>query len=243
MIKITMKHQINRIIPLCLCLSAFACGDVNCKEIMSGSPLRRYDVSDRIEKINKEIAYLEKNDKDEQATTRLGDLHEQLATIHLEKEDIETALLHINKAFAYKRNNPYLNFIAGLVYGNKGAKSGSKYEIEKAEHYYRQAISLKNDYNEALQALSILLFFYKNEREEPIKIMEGIYERLPSNYRARFTLGRFYYESGKKEDALAVYTALQSDLEKLPDSPIIREMLNNSSSNIQRIQAEIRTNQ
>jgi tetratricopeptide (TPR) repeat protein len=242
MTKVARNRLLTRIIPLCLCLTVFACGDVKCKD-MTSSPLRTYGAPERIEKINKEIASLEKNDKDEKSKIRLGDLHEQLASIYFEKEEFDTSLLHINTAFAYKRNTPYLNYIAGLIYGNKGAKSGSKLEIAKAEQYYRQAISLKNDYNEALKALAILLFFYKKEREEPIKIMEGIYERSRFDYHARFTLGRFYYESGRKEDALDVYLALQSDLEKLPKSPIIEEYLLNCTNNIRKIRAEINTSQ
>ena len=242
MIKVARKRLFIRFIPLFLCLMVFACGDVKCKD-MTSSPLRTYGAPERIEKINKEITSLEKNEKDEKSMIRLGDLHEQLASIYLEMEDYDTSLLYINKAFAYKRNTPYLNYIAGLIYGNKGAKSGSKSEIAKAEQYYRQAITLKNDYHEALKALAILLFFYKKEREEPIKIMEGIYQRSRFDYHGRFMLGRFYYESGRKEDALDVYLVLQSDLEKLPKSPIIEEYLKNCTNNIRKIRAEINTSQ
>jgi hypothetical protein len=55
----------------------FACGDVKCKD-MTSSPLRTYGAPERIEKINKEITSLEKNEKDEKSMIRLGDLHEQL---------------------------------------------------------------------------------------------------------------------------------------------------------------------
>jgi TolA-binding protein len=243
MSKYIKKRLFTRIIPLCLCLIVTACDDVKCKNPMSGSPLRQYGESERIEKINKEITSLEKNFKDEKAIARLGDLYEQLASIYFDKEDLETSLLHANRAFAYKRNTANLNYIAGVIYGNKGAKSGSKEEIAKAEQYYRQAISIKKDYNQALQALAILLFFYKKERKEPIKIMEEIYERSRFDYRARFTLGRFYYEAGKKEDALDVYLALQSELEKLPKSPIIQEYLINCEKNIKKIRAEMQTSQ
>jgi tetratricopeptide (TPR) repeat protein len=242
MSKHTKKRLFTRIIPLIVCLIAFACDDVKCKG-MSGSSLRQYGPEERIEKINKELASLEKNPKDEKAITRLGDLHEQLATIYLDKEEFDTALLHINKAFSYKRNNPYLNYMAGLIYGHWATKSNSKDDIAKAENYYRQAIALKKDYTDALHALAMLLFFSKKERQEPIKIIEGIYEQFPSNYRVRFTLGRFYYESGRKQDALDIYTALRLDLEKLPDSPIKQEFLTNCINNIKKVQAELGTSQ
>jgi tetratricopeptide (TPR) repeat protein len=216
----------------------FTCGDVKCKDTKSVSSLRQYGEPERIEKISKELTLLEKKFKDEKTIIRIGDLYEQLASIYFEKEDLETSLLYINKAFTYKRNTAYLNFIAGVIYGNKGAKSKSKEDISKAEQYYRKAISLKKDNNEALKALAILLFFYKKEREEPIKIMEEIYQRSRYDYHARFTLGRFYYETGKKNDALDVYLALQADLAKLPDSPIVQEYLLNCKKNIQKIRSE-----
>ena len=231
----------TRIIPLCLCLIIFGCGDTKCKDVMSGSSLRRYGDDERIEKINKELASLEKKKQNRQVLTRLGDLHEQLATIYLDKEDLDTAISYVNKAFSYKRNTPYLNYMAGLIYGNRAAKSGSKDETLKAESYYRKAIELKSDYTDAMEALAILLFFSKKEREEPIKIVENIYVRNPYNYRARFTLGRFYYETGREQDALDVYTALQSDLQKLPDSSLTREFLSNCTSNINKIRAELGT--
>ena len=225
-----------------LCIVIYGCGDLSCKDITSSS-LRRYEASDRIETINKEITILQKKDNDLNAIARLGDLNEQLATIYLEKEDFSTALLHINKAFENKRNTPYLNFMAGLAHGNIGAKSGSKDEISQAEKYYRHAIELKENYEEAWYALAVLLFLYKNERKEPIKILEDLCGRSPWYYTARFALGRFYYESGRKEDALNIYLALQTDLEKLPNSPVIREYIQNSSENIQRIRAEMQINQ
>jgi tetratricopeptide (TPR) repeat protein len=230
------------IIPFFLCLVIYGCGDFNCKE-MSSSSLRRYGAQERIEKINKEVTSLEKNAKDQKTIERLGDLHEQLATIYLDEENFDASLTNINKAFYYKRNTPYLNYLAGLIYGNFATKSGSKDDVAKAEQYYRKAIELKNDYTEALHALAMLLFFSKKERQEPIKIVEGLYERNPSNYRVRFTLGRFYYESGRKQDALDVYTALRVDLQKAPDSPIIQEFLNNCINNIKKIRAELGTSQ
>jgi tetratricopeptide (TPR) repeat protein len=227
-----------KIIPIFLCLNLFGCGDFSCKD-MSSSSLRRYGAPERIEKINKEISSLEKGTKDEKTTERLGDLHEQLATIYLDQEEYDSSLTHINKAFYYKRNTPYLNYLAGLIYGNFATKSGSKDDAAKAEQYYKKAIELKNDYTEALHALAMLLFFSKKERQEPIKIVEGLYEKNPSNYRVRFTLGRFYYESGRKQDALDVYNALRVDLQKAPDSPIIQEFLNNCINNIKKIKGEL----
>jgi tetratricopeptide (TPR) repeat protein len=237
------KHRITAKLLLLLSMTFFACKDTGCKDIMKGSSLRRYDVSDRIEKINKEISLLEKNDKDQQSVIRLGDLHEQLATIYIEKEDLDTALIHVDKAFTYRRNNPYLNYLAGLIYGNKGAKSGLKDEINKSEGYYRRAITLKHNYDEALYGLAILLFLYKNERPEPILILEELYKRTPSYYQARFALGRFYYESGRKEEALDIYSILRTDLNKLPDSQIIRTYIESCNANIQKIQNEIHTSQ
>ncbi len=232
-----IRHYFTQAALLCICTLIFGCNDFNC----SGSSLRRYEVSDRIEKINKEISALNKNEKDSKARARLGDLHEQLATIYLDKEDFDTALSHINKAFEYGRNNPYLHYIAGLVYGNRGAKTGSKPEIDRAEKYYRQAAAMKENYGDAWYSLAVLLFLYKNEREEPIKIMEKLYVKSRSNYRVRFALGRFYYESDRKEDALEIYKALQVDLEKSPDSAMMRDYLKISKENINKIQREVQS--
>ncbi len=240
MAKSGKRPVLSKIIPLLLSLTLYACGDLNCRD-MTSSSLRRYGAPERIEKINKEITSLEKNKNDAKAIERLGDLHEQLATIYLDQDDFNNALANINKAFFYKRNTPYLNYLAGLIYGHFSTKSGSKEDVEKAEQYYRKAIELKNDYTEALHALAMLLFFSKKERNEPIKIVEDLYVKHPSNYRVRFTLGRFYYESGRKQDALDVYNALMIDLQKAPESPIIKEFLDNCNINIKKIRAELNT--
>jgi tetratricopeptide (TPR) repeat protein len=234
-----IKSRLIKYTILCICLSFSACNDFSCKGLTCGPSLRNYTASDRIEKINNEISNLLKNEKDTKVRLRLGDLNEQLATIYIDKEDLDNALFHIDSAFKYGRNTPYLNYLAGLVYGNRGAKTGSKDEVDKAEKYYRQAVSLKKDYIDAWYSLAVLLFLYKNERDEPIKILEKIYTQSRSNYRVRFALGRFYYESDRKEDALEIYKTLQVDLEKLPDSPMTREYLSNCRENIQRIMAEI----
>jgi tetratricopeptide (TPR) repeat protein len=232
------KYKIIKYILLCFCILFPACSDFNCKKIIPGSSLRNYGPSDRIEKINKEIAILEKKDKEPVTRKRLGDLNEQLASIYMEKEDLDTTLFHVNNAFKYGRDNPYLNYLAGLVYGNRSAKTGSKDELDKAEKFFRQAVDMKKDYDDAWYSLAVLLFLYKNEREEPIKIIEKIVSRSRSNFRARFTLGRFYYESGRKEDALEIYNILQADLKKLPKSQMAMEYLKSSEENIQKIQDE-----
>ena len=98
---------------------------------------------------------------------------------------------------------------------------------------------MQSNYYDAQNALAILLFYHKNEKEKALSIIEGVVSRNKSSYIARFTLGRFYYEMNNLDKALSVYEDLESDLAKLPPSGIINEFKSQCRENIQRIMSEL----
>jgi tetratricopeptide (TPR) repeat protein len=193
----------------------------------------------RIEDIRTKIAGLEKeNIKDTQTLNRLADQYTTLGTIYLEKRLWDQSIEYYEKGLKYGKDTAGAYYSIGLAYANRGSESDSRDDINKAEFYYKKAIDMQDNYYDAQNALAILLYFHKDEKTKAILIMEEVVGRNKKNYMARFTLGRFYYESNQVSRALSVYEELNSDLEKLPPSGIIEEFKKNCRDNIQRIMME-----
>ncbi|OHD67190.1 MAG: hypothetical protein A2W19_11675 [Spirochaetes bacterium RBG_16_49_21] len=194
----------------------------------------------RIEGIRDKIEDLEKEKiKDVRTLARLADQYTQLGTIYLEKRLWDSAVQNYDKGIKYGKNTPGVFYSIGLAHANRGSERESRDDIDKAEFYYHKAIEMQSNYYDAQNALAILLFYHKNEKEKALSIIEGVVSRNKSSYIARFTLGRFYYEMNNLDKALSVYEDLESDLAKLPPSGIINEFKSQCRENIQRIMSEL----
>ncbi len=204
--------------------------------------IREYTVNaDRnIEELKDRIAELEKEKiKDSRTMASLANNYSRLGTIYVEKRLWDPAIECYLKSMKYGKDTAGLYYSTGLAYGNRGAERDSREDIDKAEHYYRKAIAMQDNYADAQNALAILLFFQKNEKENALSLIEEVVGRNRKNYMARFTQARFYYEMDKLPRALSIYEDLNADLEKLPPSQIIDEYKKNTRDNIQRIMMEV----
>jgi len=204
--------------------------------------LDRYEVTadKTIDDLKNKIADLEKEKiKDTRIMNSLANNYSRLGTIYVEKRLWDPAIESYLKGMKYGKDTAGFYYSMGLAYGNRGTERDSREDIDKAEHYYKKAIAMQENYADAQNALAILLFFQKNEKNEALSLIEEVVSRNRKNYMARFTQARFYYEMDKLPRALSIYEELNADLEKLPPSGVIEEYKKNCRENIQRIMMEV----
>ncbi len=201
----------------------------------------KVDTDKNIQEVKEKIADLEKEKiKDTRTMNSLANNYSRLGTIYVEKRLWDPAIECYLKSMKYGKDTPGLYYSAGLAYGNRGAERDSREDIDKAEHYYKKAIVMQENYSDAQSALAILLFYHKEEKDKALSIIEEVVGRNKNNYMARFTQARFYYEMDNLPRALSVYEDLNADLEKLPPSEIIEDYRKNCRDNIQRIMIEVK---
>ncbi len=206
------------------------------------SLLRDYTVNEdkKIRAITERIDELEKEKvKDTMTLRRLGDQYSLLGTVYLEKGLWNQAVAAFEKSVARGKTTPEVLYSLGLAHANRGKEANDPDDIEKAEAFYRRALAARKDFSDARNALAILLFFERDDREQGLAMAREVVAGDSKFYIGRFTLGRFYYEMGRPREALAVYEELYSDLEKLPPSEIIEGYKKDCRGNIQRIMAEM----
>ncbi len=200
----------------------------------------RVDTDKNIQELKEKIADLEKEKiKDTRTMNSLANNYSRLGTIYVEKRLWDPAIECYLKSMKYGKDTPGLYYSAGLAYGNRGAERDSREDIDRAEHYYKKAIAMQENYSDAQNALAILLFYHKEEKDKALSIIEEVVGRNKYNYMARFTQARFYYEMDRLPRALSIYEELNADLGKLPPSEIIEEYKKNCRDNIQRIMMEV----
>ncbi|MBN2159400.1 MAG: tetratricopeptide repeat protein [Spirochaetes bacterium] len=206
------------------------------------SPLREYRVNtDRqIRETRDRIAEIEKeNSRDMKNIERLRDQYSRLGTIYLQKSLWDMAIESFERSVKYGAT-PGVLYSLGIAHANRGVERDSMDDIDRAESYYKKALAMKDDLNDARNALAILLFYHKDEKDRALAMAEEVVARDKNFYIARFTLGRFYYEMNRPARALSVYEELYADLERLPPSDIINDYKNQCRENIQRIMSEMR---
>lgn len=199
------------------------------------------DKDSKIQEIKEKIAPLEKDAiKDTKTLDTLANQYSRLGTIYIEKGLWDLAIENYEKAIKYGKDTAGVYYSAGLAYANRGSEKNDSGDMDRAESLYRKAVAMQENYYDAQNALAILLFYHKDEKESATEIMQGVVARNKKNYIARFTLGRFYYELGKLPQALSIYEDLSADFDKLPQSEIINDYKKNARENIQRIMTEMR---
>lgn len=175
---------------------------------------------------------LEKADK-------VGKSYEKLGKKYLQNKNWTPGIEALNRSVEYGSSGARVHYLLGAAYANRGKELSNEDDIKKAEIHYKRAIELNDKMNSARYGLGILTFYIKKDTDKGIKIMKSIMKRNREYYSARFALGRFYYETGKKSSSLSVYEELYSDLLKKKDSPIMKEYKKKAKENISRIMMEL----
>jgi len=162
-----------------------------------------------------------------------------LAQGYLDSEIYREALANLEKAMGIFPKNPLLHYNAGVCAANIGkafVRSDQVQErdswLEDAEAYYRRALELDQDYDEALYALSVLLVYELGRPAEAEVLLQRLLESQPKNVEAHFLLAAVYYLTFRYELALREY-------ELIEDSSAGRGMKDQARLNRERIMDEI----
>ncbi|MCX8123918.1 MAG: tetratricopeptide repeat protein [Spirochaetes bacterium] len=212
-------------------------GDI-IKKIFVLKPVRVVTQSE-ITRMEEELSELtSKSISNPEVINKIGVLYQNLGAKYNEREAWDPAIDALQKALGYGRNNPLVHYQLAIAYANRGSQLENKDDIDKAHIHYEKALQMDPNFTEAKYGLAILLFYEKENRQKAVQLMEEITKQKPTFYRARFALGRFYYENKDLNRSLSVYQDLYTDLEKL-DSPLAKEYKQACKENIQRITAEL----
>ena len=192
-----------------------------------------------IKRIEEELSELTaKSSTNPEAVNKIGVLYQNLGGKYNEKGAWDPAIDALQKALGYGRNTPLVHYQLAIAYANRGTQIENKDDIDKAQIHYEKALQMDPNFIEAKYGLAILLFYQKDNRSKALQLMEEITKQKPTFYRARFALGRFYYENKDLNKSLSVYQDLYTDLEKM-DSPLAKEYKQACKENIQRITTEL----
>lgn len=195
---------------------------------------------ENVEQLKKKASEYEKElDEKLRSADSLSIVYQKLGEKYLDGKAWTSAIEAFKKSIGYGRNTSSVHYSLAVAYANRGSGLANKDDIEKAEHHYKKALEISPDNYEASYGLGILLFYRKQERKEAVKIMENIVQRKKDFYRARFALGRFYYELNKINKSLSIYENIHYDLESKTDSPEVKKYKKESRRNIERLMLEI----
>ncbi len=208
------------------------------KKIFVLKPVRVVTQSE-IKRMEEELSDLtSKSTSNPEVVNKIGVLYQNLGGKYNERGAWDPALDALQKALGYGRNNPLVHYQLAIAYANRGSQIGNKDDIDKAQIHYEKALQMDPNFTEAKYGLAIILFYEKENRTKAVQLMEEIAKQKPTFYRARFALGRFYYENKDLNKSLSVYQDLYTDLEKV-NSPLAKEYKQACKENIQRITAEL----
>ena len=187
------------------------------------------------------IEELEKKEpKDDLTKKRLVQQYNIIGIHFLNKKIFDSAVESFSNSIKYGNKTADAYYSLGLAYAGRSDNGKSLSDVKDAEQNYRKAISLNDRLYDAKYGLAVLLFYHKdNGQDEAVRLINDIVSRNAAHYPARFANGRFQYELGNKEKALAIYQQLSADIDKLPPSGISNDYKTQCNNNIIRIKSEL----
>jgi tetratricopeptide (TPR) repeat protein len=239
--EMTLKKKIYIALILMISISLLVLnsmfGVVSCnmrRDHKSKSDQFYQEVKDKITKLEKEEY------KDATTVSRLAQQYNLIGVYYLERHLWDMAIDALNNSIKYGNKGADSFYSIGLAYANRGIEKNSADDINKAEYNYRKAIEMNGSLLDARYALSILLFYHReNGKSEAQTLINEVITKNRAHYPARFANGRFNYELGNKEKALTIYQDLAADLEKLPPSGDTNTYKVECANNITRIKTEL----
>jgi len=169
------------------------------------------------------------------ATYDLALYNKMLAVEFIELEMYGPALDALKKAIEISPANRLLFYYAGVCSAQMSKSTTNEADrqryLEDAEFYYLRAIDLKNNYVEALFALSVLYVFEMNKPLDAKTLLEQVLEYSSSNMQAMFLLARVNVQLGDVEAAIELY-------EKIEESSNIEDEQREAESNKKQLLEE-----
>jgi len=170
----------------------------------------------------------------EQIFDKDPELHNDLGLTYMEKNELDKALAHFQKAldlkpdYAYARNNKAIACLRGqrwdeaittlepllkdLLYdtphvarSNLGFAYYSKKDYARAENYYKQALDLVPGFVPALHGLG-LTFLEKDQAAQAVAVLEKAVRQAPRIAVLHYDLARALERTGNRAQAQAAYT-------------------------------------
>src|SRR4030042_6601468 len=126
----------------------------------------------RLKQAQEKIAGLEKNKiRDTKTIESLANWYATLGTIYLEKRLWDLAIENYIKGMQNGKDTPGIYYSVGLAFANRGSERDNSEDIDKADFNSKKAIEMQDNYYDAQNALAILLFYNKNEKDKAISII------------------------------------------------------------------------
>jgi tetratricopeptide (TPR) repeat protein len=179
---------------------------------------------ERIEELEKAIKRFEGIvDQKVEASSQLGEYHKMLAIRYMDREMYGKALEHLEEAKEYYPENQVVFYYAGVCSARMAKAAVNDPEeqdrlLTQAENYYERAISLDNNFVDALYGMSVLYIFERDRVPDAEPHIDRILKIEKKNTSAMFLLARVYVYSGRIEEAIELYDRIiqnaQSKAEK-----------------------------
>ena len=93
--------------------------------------------------------------------------------------------------------------------------------MDRAERYFREALSRRPDYGEAANNLALVLVS-QGQTDAAVSLLEGVLKQSPEYEAAYVTLAKIYFSAGRTKEGIAVLERL---LQRNPKNPIALELL------------------
>lgn len=164
-----------------------------------------------------------------EASAQIGEYYKMLAVAYIDRAMYGKALENLEEAIDYYPENSLIFYLAGMCSArmakaavNRPAEQEELFE--EAENYYLRAISLDNDFVEALYGLSVLYVFELDRVMDAEPYLERILEKESRNTKAMFLLARVYVYSGRIEDAVELYEEIIDKAQSRQEKERAREL-------------------
>lgn len=227
-----MKNFLIFILLVCI----VSCGDDPISSIFKLKAVKNVQVSateDEIDELKQQAEKYESllGEKIE-TSDKLANVYESLGFQYIYRRNWTLAIEAFEKAIGYGNQKDTVYSKLAAAYANKGEQLNSNEDLNKAEHFYKKAISKNSGNIDARYGLGLLYYYAIDKKDAGLKIIKQITVETPTFYPARFALGRMFYEEGYKTQSLAVYQLIISDLNGEKETSLVKEYKKNASKNI-----------
>ena len=170
---------------------------------------------------------------------RAGNEYEKLGIKYVRNRNWTPAIESLRKAIEMGASGARTHYFLGLAFANRSRELGGKDDLDSALRHYRRSIEINDKIPDSKYGLALALFYLKDDRKQGIRIMKKLTDLEPEYYRARFALGRFYYEENEAARALSVFKDLHDDLSKKKQTPNVKLFMKKTKESVSRLMMEL----